>query len=212
MFSLLEAEDWKGVRGYLEERIYKKKKESRQAVRLLINTYIVLADTEALGELSRYLEEKPSRFFGSFALELGIPYMARNDPAEMRAYFERALRCPDSRKKEWLRWAAAFAGLGGSGPEVRETAAGELADLASGGREAVLRLLAAYLLDNRAEKCDDNKRLIEGVRAALRSSYTRSSWEKAAGRFKVSLTGLILKQLLRDAENWLFEEKNNDGV
>jgi hypothetical protein len=212
LFSLLEREDWKGVREYLEDRVYKKKKESWQTVRLLINTYIVLADTDALAELSRYLEQKPSRYFGSFALELGIPYLTRSDPADMRAYFERALRNPASRKKDWLRWAAAFAGLGTSERETRETAAGELTRLATGGRENLLRLLAAYLLDNRAEKSDDNRRLIESVRAALRSSYTRSSWEKASGRFKVSLMGLILKRLLQEAEDWLFEETNDDGV
>jgi hypothetical protein len=211
LFSLLEIENWKGVREYLEELVYKKKKESRQAVRLLINTYIVLADTKALGELSRYLEQKPSRYFGFFALELGIPYLVENDPAAMRDYFERALRNPASRKKDWLRWGAAFAGLGSSGRETREAAAGELADLASGSREAVLRLLAVYLLDNRAEKNDESGPFTAGVRAALRSSYTRSSWEKSAGRFKVSLGGLILKQLLRDAENWLFEEGENNA-
>jgi hypothetical protein len=212
LFSLLEAEDWKAVRGYLEEFIYKKKKESRQAVRLLINTYIVLADIKALAELSRHLEEKASRYFGIFALELGIPCMVGDDPEAMRSYFERALQSPASRKKDWLRWSCAFAGLGSPAREKREAAAGDLAELASGGREAVLRLLAAYLLDNRAEKDDEAGRLGQNARAALKNLYTKASWEKAAGRFKVSLAGLILKQLLHDAEAWLFEEKHNDGI
>jgi hypothetical protein len=212
LFSLLEAQDWKAVRGYLEERIYKKKKESRQTVRLLINTYIVLADIKALAELSGYLEEKASRYSGFFALELGIPWLIGNDLEAMRAYFERALRHPFARKKDWLRWSCAFAGLGSPMRERREAAAGDLTLLASGGSEAALRLLAAYLLDNYAEKGDDAWRLGQNVRTALKSSYTRSSWEKATGRFKVSLAGLVLKQLLHEAEAWLFEEEHNDGI
>ncbi|MCL1818697.1 MAG: hypothetical protein FWG35_07180, partial [Spirochaetaceae bacterium] len=134
LFSFFEREDWQGARGYLEELVYGRKKDSRQIIRLLINTYVVLADTQALAKLSRYLEEASPRRFAFFALELGIPAMVQGSPDAMRDYFERALAAPGARKRPWLLWHTAFAGLGSGSAETREQAASRLRELASGGR------------------------------------------------------------------------------
>ena len=210
LFSFFEKEDWQGARGYLEEIIYTRKKGSRKTIRMLIHTYVVLADTQALEKLSRYLEEAFPRRFAFFALELGIPSMVQGNPDAMRGYFERALMAPGARKRPWLLWHSAFAGLGSVSAETRALAASRLGELASGGRDSVLRLLSAYLLDSRAEK--DTAGFVQRIRAELKALHTRAEWEKRAGRFSSSLSGLVLGRLLADAEKWLFgEEENNNG-
>jgi hypothetical protein len=213
LFSLLEKEDWKEIRSHLEARIYEKKRESRQSVRILINTYVVLADTGGLEKLSRYLEEEKSRFFLIFALELGIPYMIQDDTAALEAYFLRVVLNPKTRKKNWLRWNLAFARLAGGSGEGRGKAADELAELTVRTKEPVLLLLSAYLLDKLPEMRDDAEKLTIAARDTLRKKYTRPGWEKVSRRSKNNIAVLILSKLMDDAEKWLFgnEESNNDG-
>jgi hypothetical protein len=204
LFSLLEKEDWKEIRRHLEGKIYEKKRESRQSVRILINTYIVLADTAGLGKLSRYLEEKGSRFFLIFALELGIPYMIQDDIAALEAYFLKAALNPKARKKNWLRWNLAFARLAGGSGEGRGKAADELAALTLQTKEPALLLLSAYLLEKLPEMREDAGKLTIAARDTLRKKYTRFSWEKVSRRAKNNLAVLMLSKLMDDAEKWLF--------
>jgi hypothetical protein len=206
LFSLIENEDWKGVCQYLQQRIYGKNRESRQTVRILINTYIVLADMEGLKKLSRHLEEKKSRFFAVFALELGIPYISGDDPAAQEAYFARAVANPKTRRKDWLRWNLAFAQLRTGGRDRQEAAAG-LAALIAETKDPVLCLLSAYLLYSSGEPADDNTQPAARARDTLRQKYTRSAWEKVSQQSRNSLIGLLLSKLLDEAENWLFENK-----
>jgi hypothetical protein len=206
LFSLLEKEDWRETCRHLEERIYEKKKETRQSVRILINTYIVLSDSAKLEKLSRYLEEEGSRFFTVFALELGIPLMVKGDPGALKAYFSKALQNPKARKKDWLRWNLAFALMAEGSGDDREKAADELAVLAGQTKDPVLLLLAAYLLDKLGETRDDTKKLTASVRDTLKRKDTRSAWEKVSRDSKNNLIVLILSKLLEDAENWFWEE------
>ena len=208
VFSFFENEDWAGARAYLEDRIYSKNRYSRQAIRLLINTYIVMADTGALEKLSRYLEESSPRYFPVFALELGIPYTVGGNADAMRDYFERALKRSSVHKRPWLIWHSAFAGLGSSSAETRGLAAASLRELAVGGRDGVLRLFAASLLDSRGGTGDDE--FTRRMRAELKALHTRGGWEKLFARFGASLVGLVLKRFLAEAEKWLYEGEEND--
>lgn len=213
LFSLLESENWEETRRYLERRVYEKNSSSRQALRILINTCIVLADIEGLARLSRHIAEKKPRLFAVFALDLGIPHIVRGDPAAMRAYFEEALRNPKLRKRDWLRWNLAFARMAGDEYADREKAREELSLLAANSPDPLLRLLSVYLLDKSAEKRDADVQLIARVCSSLKGKYTRrEAWEKTAGRSKNSLIGLVLAKLLAEAEKWLFEEKNDGRI
>ncbi|MDR1625591.1 MAG: hypothetical protein LBT33_03545 [Spirochaetia bacterium] len=205
LFSLLESENWKEASQYLERRIYEKNSSSRQAVRILINTCIVLADIVALARLSRHIAENKPRLFAVFALDLGVPYIIRGDPAMMEAYFEKALRNPRVRKRDWLRWNLAFARMAGGGYADREKVREELSLLAKKEEDPLLVLLSVYLLDKSAEKGDDEARLIAGVCSSLKGKYTREAWVKTVGRSRNTLMGLVLSKLADEAEKWLFE-------
>jgi acyl-CoA-binding protein len=210
LFSLVEAENWNELRQYLEQRIYEKKSSSRQAVRILINTYIVLADTGGLMKLSRYLAENKPRLFAVFALDLGIPYIVRAAASETRAYFEEALKNPRARKRDWLRWNLAFARMACGGYTNREQARAELARLAEKPEDPLVWLLSVYLLDKSAEKSDAGTEFMAAARASLKGRYTREKWGKIPGRAKNSLIILVLSKLIAEAENWLFEEKTEE--
>jgi hypothetical protein len=212
LFSLMESENWKGACLYLEQRVYKKNSSSRQAVRLLINTYIVLADIEGLAKLSRHLAENKARLFAVFALELGIPHIVRNDFAAMQSYFEAVLKNPKVKRRDWLRWNLAFARMADGSPVGREKAREDLFLLAEKPEDPVLRLLTVYLLDKSVEKSDAVTKLTDRVCSSLKGKYTREEWEKTVGRSKSSLIVLVLSKLLEEAEKWLFEEKNDERI
>jgi hypothetical protein len=216
LFSFVESENWSELRLYLERRVYEKKSSSRPAVRILINTYIVLADTGGLMKLSRYLAENKPRLFAVFALDLGIPYIVRGVSSETRTYFEEALKNPRARKRDWLRWNLAFARMACGGYEDREKAQEELVLLVEKAEDPLVRLLSVYLLDRSIEKSDAGTQLTAAARASLnvreslKGMYTREKWEKIPGQAKDSLITLVLSKLLAEAENWLFEEKTEE--
>jgi hypothetical protein len=203
LFSLLEAENWQEVRSYLENRVYSRNRLSRRTLTILINTYIVLSDMAGLRKLSRYLEEKKSRFFPFFGLELGVPYLVRDDAAGRLAYFEGLLGNPKARKKDWIRWNIAFSRMAA---DERERARDELADLTRNLRDPVPLLLSAYLLEGCGGTDAAVKTLAEDTRAALREKYPPRAWNRLVERPRNDLMILVFSKLLDEARNWLFEE------
>jgi hypothetical protein len=199
LFSSLERENWPEVREYLENRVYVRNKTSRRTLNILINTYIVLSDIAGLKKLSRHLEEKKSRHFPFFGLELGIPYFTENNAAGRLAYFEGLLENPNVRRRDWIRWALAFSRMAAG---QRERAKDDLAALARETKDPVLLLLAVYLLDSCGETSAES--LAAETRTALRAKYPPAAWRGLVERSQTNLMVLVLSRLLDEAENWLF--------
>jgi len=201
LFSYLEAENWHGLIAYLEDKVYKKNRFRKQHVRVLVNTYVVVAQPEKIGELEDYLRQERPRYVPSFALHFGIPHLIRNDPHDIERYYGEMRSKRGCKDRRWIDWSYAFALML---QEKHEHAKGVLLKLLDSVKNPVLRLLTAYLLD--AFSVSDNEvrsRVVEEKRR-LQSAYSNSQWEREVEKNRGNLQVVVLSKLIRDASNWAF--------
>ena len=68
LFELLEKEDWQSLIAYLEEAIYDKRRINRRHTKILINSYLVTSNTDAILKLGAFLSEQKPEIVPSFAI------------------------------------------------------------------------------------------------------------------------------------------------
>ncbi len=201
LFILLEREDWAGIVRYLETQVFEKNRLRRQYVRILINGYLVNSNTEGIGRLERLIREKKPALVGAFALSLGIPYLLKNEPAEMERYFGAFVGNKRVAKENWISWNHAFAlMLLKRREEARETLVG----VARRSREPVLLLLSYYLLDAFSNDDPRVERLLEEGKASLKKRFSPILWQKELDRAKDEVEVVLLSKLVQEATEWLF--------
>ena len=105
LFTYLESEDWQGLIGYLEDRIYRKGRISRQRIRVLVNTYVVVANTDKIAALEDHLRERAPSYLPRFALHFGIPHLVGNNPQDIEAYYGEMRQNPQCRDRTWIDWS-----------------------------------------------------------------------------------------------------------
>lgn len=207
LFSLLEKEDWRGLVSYLEDKVYQKHRYSRQYVRILINAYVVTANTPAIEHLEARLRAERPELVRYFALELGIPRLIRNDAAEMERYFG-ALADEDIKNVEWIRWNYAFALMM---LHENDKARSILRDLAAEVKNPVLMVLTLYLLDAYTTTDTEIASQVEEKKKAFLEGYTPDRWRRELSKQRGNLQVLVLSKLLADAVKRLFPELASAG-
>jgi len=200
LHSLLEAEDWRGIRDYLEGRLQRGGGLSSLRLRILINTYFILADMEGLARLEALLRERGSRRHAAFGLELGLPYLMRNDPAG-EAHFAELARSPGLRKKDWVLWSLAFCRA-----SRRDMTGAEevLQKLAPSAADPIVASLALFLLDGLPGS--ENAELVREGRKKLRAGRSAGDWDRLIEKSKENLEVLVLIKLVRRAADWLYAD------
>ena len=201
LFRDLEKEEWAGVAGFLEERIFRRGRIFPGQVRLLLNTYLVTSNTEGILALEAYLAKRKPRLISRFSLPFGIPHLLAKDPKDPEAFFRGMLDSPRVADRDWVTWNHAFSLLQMKRPEE---ARAELAALTDAVTEPVLLLLALYLLDVLARDDSSLEKKLAAMRDALRSSHTPASMQKAIEKSSGNLQVVVLSRLLQDAVQWLF--------
>jgi hypothetical protein len=201
LFRDLEKEEWAGVAGFLEERIFRRGRVLSGQVRLLLNTYLVTSNTEGILALEAYLAKRKPGLINRFSLPFGIPHLLAKDPKDPEAFFRGLLASPRLADRAWVKWNHAFSLLQMKRPEE---ARAELADLAGVVTEPVLQLLVLYLLDVLAKDDPALEEKLTGMREELRSSHTEASMQKAIEKSSGNLQVVVLSRLLQDAVQWLF--------
>jgi hypothetical protein len=201
LFRDLEKEEWAGVAGFLEERIFRRGRVFPGRVRLLLNTYLVTSNTEGILALEAYLGKRKPGLINRFSLSFGIPHLLAKDPKDPEAFFRGMLASPRVADREWVKWNPAFSLLQMKRPEE---ARAELADLAAVVTEPVLLLLVLYLLDVLAKDDSSLEKKLTTMRDELRGSHTEASMQKAIEKSSGNLQVVVLSRLLQDAVQWLF--------
>ncbi len=209
LFTLLEREDWNELVSYLEDRVTNRHRYSSLSIRLLAHGYVVRSDMEGVRRLGSDVKAGNPALFNRHALLFGIPYLLGNKPAEMEEYFREALDAGAS-DAGWLRWNRAFSLL----LLKREDEAKPLLVglVRSRERDAILILLAAYLLDTFSRRDEEAASEIARVRAALTRKFSKSAWEREIERAKSNLQVVILVKLVQEATDWLYSEGKQESV
>jgi len=201
LFRGLEREDWAGVAGFLEQRIFRKGRVFQAHVRLLLNTYLVTSNTEGILALEAYLTEKKPSAIRRFSLQFGIPHLLAKDPKDPESFFRGLLNSPRLSDRDWVKWNHAFSLL-----QMKETgeARKELAALADTVSDEVLLLLTLYLLDVLAKDDSALESKVSSLRDALRRRHTLATFQKTIEKSGGNMQVVVLSRLLQDATSWLF--------
>ncbi|HUZ18449.1 MAG TPA: hypothetical protein VMV68_08670 [Spirochaetia bacterium] len=201
LFRLLEKEDWNGLVDYLEKQIYSKNRLRKQYIRILINGYLVNSRTEEIRRLEAHIRDKKPRILPSFALLFGIPYLLRNDPAEMESYFGGALAQRGVSDRPWIEWNHAFSLML---LKRREEARAKLKGVADATKEPVLLLLSIYLLEAFTDSDTELEQTLEHGKNALKRRYSPVAWQKEIESAKENVEVVVLTKLVQEATEWLF--------
>ena len=201
LFSYLESEDWQGLISFLERRMYEKGRFSKQHVRILVNTYVVVANTEGIRRLEEHLRETRPAYVPRFALHFGIPHLVSNEPQDIEQYYREMRKDPRCNDTHWIEWSYAF---GLMLQEKHSEAKGVLTDLMSNAKNPVLRLLTAYLLDAFSISDNEVRNLVLEEKRRLQGAYTASRWAREVEKNRGNLQVVVLSKLIRDASSWAF--------
>jgi len=203
LFRSLEREDWATVAGILERRVFSGRWTLPGQLRLLLNTYLVASNTEAIRALEVYLSHHRPSHIRRFAVAFGIPHLIAKDPSDPEAFFRGLLenrRLPD---RDWVKWNHAFSLLQLKREAEART---ELSELARSTKEPVLLLLVLYLVEVTGGGPEEQKSLLAARRTELRTRYAPAAMQRAIEHSSANLQVLVLSRLLQDAREWLYRE------
>ena len=208
LFQLVEREDWSALSSWLEERIFRKGSLRGQYVRLYVNSAMLRSDLEAIDRLEALLREKKPALLRRLAVLFGVGYLLRNEADSSLAFFEPFLESPEVEARGWLWLDYSFSLV------LRNRAPEALPWLrkASGQKDPVLSLLAAYLTANLAAPAlpagpdrDAARSTAEGFRDRLRKRFDAERWSREVEKAKNDVHVVILSRLIDDAGRWLFQ-------
>jgi hypothetical protein len=210
LFGLLEQENWEELALFLEKRIYQKARIKNSEVKILINAYLIGSDLEKLARLEGHLGQRKPKLARKFALHFGIPYLLKNDPPAVEAYFKRFVGDDAVPERGWMRWNVAFSLL--LQQRVAE-ARQELLVLLGEAGDPLLRLLTLYLLDSCTEEDETSVVAVQNGRRALTKRFSSLEiWNRKVVARTGNVEALILTQVVRDASTWLFGQAASESA
>ena len=206
-FVLVEREDWAELSAHLGGLMFPKGRFTGSRVRLLVNAYLLQSDIAGIESLEAELAAKRPDVLRKNALLFGVTRLLRSKAAEAEAFFSSYLEAKDVESREWLRFDYGFSLV----LQKKIAAALPYLEEGCGSRDAVLRLLAAYLLGSvgAASAADEAGKAAatakaEAARERLRGRYSRARWSGEVERAKSEVHIVILSKLIDDAGRWLY--------
>jgi hypothetical protein len=176
LFSGLERENWGEVAGFLEDRIFKRGRITGSRVRLLLNTYLVTSNTDAILALEAFLAGKKPGIISKFSLPFGIPHLLAREPKAAEEWFRGMLALPRLADRDWVNWNLAFSLLQ---TKESDAARAELSGLLDRVTDPVLLLLTMYLLDVLARSDAALESRVSSKRDLLKGRHSPASFQKA---------------------------------
>ena len=206
LFYLLEREDWPALVRYLEGRVLQDGRFTPRLVRLLANSYLVLADAAAVMDLERKLAHAKPALVNANALLFGVARILGQDPVGAARLFSGCLEAGKGESPEWIRWYYGFALL----LNRQFAQAGEQFSLLTReARDALITGMSAYFLGTTLGKVLPQE---EGFAAAARDGKERVkktlpspvSWRKESEKMQTEVYAVVLLKYIGEAGDWLY--------
>ncbi len=197
--GFLEAENWPELKSFLELKIFKQKKYRMIYIKMYINSCIAVSKINDIERLEKNLRTDKPKLVAKLAFELGLPYILKNDPVQMKSFFGEFL-LSDTAYSNWIQWNYCFALL-----MLNETedAVKLLKKLAVDDRDPVLQLLSLYMLN--PFRSDENiSSILEQGKNGLIRKGTKESMINEAGKQHDNIQILFFKKVYNEAVDWLF--------
>ena len=207
LFSLLEKEDWPALVRCLEDKVIQQGRYSPRLVRLLANTYLVLADSAAVMSLENKTAIAKPALVDANALLFGTARILGKDISGAVRFFEvrkDKVRGPD---REWARWYHGFSLLL---DHQFEKAAGEFSLLARVSQDAIIAGLSSHFLNGTIAKAlpEKERELRElssqGRERVLKGLSDAKNWEQETARISSEIHAAVLSKYMEETAHWLY--------
>ncbi|GHT68941.1 hypothetical protein FACS1894110_17500 [Spirochaetia bacterium] len=215
LFILLEREDYPALIGYLEMRILRRGHYWPPLVRLLANTCLLMADSEAVTNLENRAALVKPALLESNALVFGVARILGGDIAGAVRFFAARLeagqadggRHLNSRNLLWIRWYYGFSLLL---DRQFTPAAEQFKPLAEEFPDVLIAGLSVYFLGTTLQRNADNGIACLTAARAGRSRIqeavrNKALWLAEAEKLKTEIHAIILQKYIDEAGSWLFE-------
>jgi hypothetical protein len=201
-YSYLEKEDWRGLIGYLEQRIFKKGSLRSSYIKILINSYLVTSHLDGIKRLEKHLAAKNPARIQKYSIQFSLPYLLANNPQEAETFFNSLLEMSGTHHRDWIRWNYAFSLL----QQNKETQGkNTLLSLLHITTDLVLLMLTLYLLDSYSARDAEIKEQVETTVKTLQAAHPEESWNKILeSARKKNIEVLMLSQIIKDAAAWFY--------
>jgi hypothetical protein len=205
LFSLLEREDWPGLRTLLEAKLARKGVLSASQTRIFLNACLIGQDPARISALREAYVARKVPFLPAVALSLGLPLVLEGRSDEIEAFFG---PWADSRKTgadgPWIRWCLAFGRL------LKKDADGARPLLEAGAeldKQPLLQLLSLYLLENLRARSPEVSERLDRDRLRLKARLTPKEWSSHIDGLKERvILILFMEKLIGEARQWLEAE------
>jgi len=208
LFSLLEREDWSGLKTLLEAELSRKGTLSPQKTRIFLNACLIGQNPGRISELREAYVAKKVRFLPKVALSLGLPLVLEGKAGEVEAFFgPLATDRKTGADGPWIQWCLAMAKL------LNKDTVGARPLLESGlkdKKQPLLQLLSLFLLDN-LRSDPEVATLVDSQRQVLARRLTAKEWAAHHDVLKERvILVLFMEKLIGDARRWL-EDSPQEG-
>jgi hypothetical protein len=202
LFSLLEREDWTGLRTLLEAELAKKGILGVQKTRIFLNACLIAQNPGRISELRQVYVSRNVPFLPKVALSLGLPLVLEGKTDEVEAFFGPLADHPKTGSDgPWIRWSLAMVKL------LKTDTVGAKPLLESGLKDAkqpLLQLLSLYLLDNLRASDPGVRGLVDREKPLLAARLTAKEWATHIEGLKERvILVLFMEKLIGDARRWL---------
>jgi len=202
LFSLLEREDWPGLRTLLEGRLAKKGVLIPSQTKIFLNACLIGQNPGRIDALRESYVAKKVKFLPRVALSLGLPLVLEGKADEIEGFFGPLVQNPKTGADgPWIRWCVAFGRLlKQKGDEARPLLEAGL----TLKKQPLLQLLSLYLLDNLRGRSPEVATRVDAERAALNARFTPKEWTAHIDTLKERvILVLFMEKLIGEARAWL---------
>lgn len=205
LYSLLEREDWSGLKLLLEKEWEKNGSLNLAKSRIYINACLIVREPDRLAAMRTQYLEKKIAWLPPLALSLALPLILE---VKTKADEVVSFLLPFAKNRKtgndgpWINWALGLAELVS---HRSDDARARWSQLLTPKTLPLLELLCLYLLEPLSK--DDPKLVTElEIRVpALKSRLTEKEWDDHVAKLKDSVVLVVFleKQLIQDARQWL---------
>jgi len=203
ILGYLETENWIDLKTLLEQKIFQQNSSRKMYIRMYISTCIATSSINDLILLENRFRKDNPKALNEWALQLGLPYLLKNDPAGMKKYFGGFLTI-NSADVGWIKWNYCFALLL---QKETEEAVEILKGLPADKKDPLLSLSSLYMLSP-FNGDEDVKAVLDSGRAGLKTGMTRALFDKELEKQKDNVQMLFLSKIFGEALDWLFDEQD----
>lgn len=206
-FTLLELQDWDGVKSLIEDKVANGKRVTQQSLAILLNIYVQRGQVDSIVRLADDLRTRQPRLFQNMIVSFGIGWVLQDDYAGLVEFLDPVAAQPDSSTDFWAHWYWAFAQLrlGNQDAGVRR-----LEFVADRAKDQLLRILTLYMLIAIVGDSQTEERHAKFLtRWKLRN--TQQSWEKTIAAQKDRIYVIAMSAVLQQAGQWFLERRESEG-